>query len=644
MDRNTIVGLLLMLALLLGFGFWNGQRTKEIQEQQAKEIAARSAENQTENTEDYQAITPNNIDSTGAVIPPSTTAPKKNNTPFYQDETANNAQSFVEVNTPIATYSIAKRGGYLAKITFDDIYKSAPKGEEKDHLQLFDGTNNEMSMELMLPNQMRIQTKDCFFTAGTGVTQLDENRQQLSMKLIPMVASDSGATPDFNSYIEYVYIFYNDSYKIDFDIRFTNMERYLYPSTYAFSLQWDAILKATERNFDYEKSLTTAFFMDNLNEVDNLSETNSDKKEFSSDLKWCSYKQQFFTAVLIADTGYFSSGEIAVTAPNGETAPVLKSFSSILDFKVNNINNGAFDMSFYIGPNQYKLLEEFNLNLERQVPLGWGFLIHWINRLAVIPIFDWLTAYHLSFGLIILIITIILKLVLLPVAYKTYLSSAKMRALRPEIEEISARYPKPEDAMKKQQATMSLYRSAGANPLSGCLPTLLQLPILFALFRFFPAAYELRQQSFLWADDLSSYDSILDLGFTIPFYGDHVSLFCLLMTVATLAYTWVNNKLMSPTGNADQMRMMKIFMYMMPIIFLGFFNNFASGLTYYYFLVNMITFAQMAVFRLVVDEKQIREKLLANMTKPQKKSKWQKRMEDMVKQQQMQKQNQGKRK
>jgi len=226
----------------------------------------------------------------------------------------------------------------------------------------------------------------------------------------------------------------------------------------------------------------------------------------------------------------------------------------------------------------------------------------------------------------------------MPVAYKTYLSSARMRVLKPEVEEINAKYPKPEDAMKKQQATMALYRSAGVNPMAGCLPVLLQMPILIAMFRFFPSAFELRQQPFLWADDLSTYDSVWNLGFNIPFYGDHVSLFCLLMTIATLIYTWMNNKMMT-MGNADQMKMMRIMMYFMPIMFLGIFNNFAAGLTYYYLLVNLITFLQMWIFRIGVDEKKIRARLQANMAKPKQKSKWQARMEEMVKQQQMQQKN-----
>jgi len=261
--------------------------------------------------------------------------------------------------------------------------------------------------------------------------------------------------------------------------------------------------------------------------------------------------------------------------------------------------------------------------------------LHWINRGAVIPVFNWLSKYGLSYGIIILILTILLKIVLMPVAYKTYMSSARMRVLKPEVDEIAKKFPKPEEAMKKQQATMALYRSAGASPMAGCLPAIIQMPILIAMFRFFPSAYELRQQPFLWADDLSTYDSVLHLGFNIPFYGDHVSLFCLLMTAATLIYTWLNNKMMT-MGNNDQMKMMKVMMYFMPIMFLGFFNNFASGLTYYYLLVNLITFVQMWIFRMGVDENKIRARLKANMAKPQKKSGWQARIDEMAKQQQLQ--------
>jgi YidC/Oxa1 family membrane protein insertase len=399
-------------------------------------------------------------------------------------------------------------------------------------------------------------------------------------------------------------------------------------------MTWAADLINVEKNHEFERNTTTIFYMDNLENVDNFNERKNEKKDFTSPIKWVSYKQQFFTATLIADSADFTTASLAIEVPNSEEKTLLKKCYAELEIPVKNQDSDSFGMSFYFGPNQYKLLKEYHLNLERQVPLGWGFfLLQWINRYVIIPVFNWLESYGLSYGIIILILTILLKTILFPIAYKQYLSGARMRLLKPDMEEINARYPKQEDALKKQQATMALYKRAGASPMSGCLPMLLQFPILIAMFRFFPAAYELRQQSFLWAEDLSTYDSVLNLGFNIPFYGDHVSLFTLLMTIATLIYSWLNNKQMA-AGSGDQQKMMKIMMYIMPVLFLPMFNSFSSGLTYYYLLVNLITFVQMAIFRYAVDEHKLRQKMQMAMAKPVKKSKWQAKMETMMKQQQ----------
>jgi YidC/Oxa1 family membrane protein insertase len=280
-------------------------------------------------------------------------------------------------------------------------------------------------------------------------------------------------------------------------------------------------------------------------------------------------------------------------------------------------------------------MEDYDLNLEQQIPIG-GWLISWINRYIVINVFNWLGQYGWNYGIVILILTIIIKICLMPLAYKSYLSSAKMRVLKPEIDAINEKYPKQEDAMKKQQAVMDLYKKAGASPMSGCLPMLLQLPILFAIFRFFPSSIELRQQSFLWADDLSTYDSILDLPFNIPFYGDHVSLFTLLMTVSTLLYTYINNRQMQQMQGSNGMPGMKLMMYLMPILFLGIFNSYSSGLSYYYLLVNLFSFLQMFIFKISINEDKLRRKIEQAKKKPVKKSNFQKRLEEMQKQQQQQ--------
>ena len=628
MDKNTITGLLLIFAIMLGVSFYNSSKQKEKQ-REALRSEQYEVSSEAEAQERSSAEAQEGSSAENALPLSRSTALPLSRAPFFTPDTL--ANSVYVVETDKAVYHFSKYGGYLSFAYLKDIYAYAPKGEEKPPLILYDGSNCAMNMDLMLQNQSVVKTKDCYFASEQPDSlRISETGNRLSLKLFPIHDNEIDKT----SYIEYVYTFKNDDYSFGFRINYVNMQNYLYPNTNVFTLQWDAALKNVERNFDNEKNNTSIYFMDNLNKVDELSLTKQEKKDFSSQLKWVSFRQQYFTTVLIADSGFFSSGQLATDF--SAAPPFIKNLTAHLEFNLTNLNSSSFGMNMYIGPNQYKLLSTYGINLERQVPIGWSFfLLHWINRGAVIPLFDWLSNYALSYGIIILILTILLKIVLLPIAYKTYLSSARMRVLKPEIEEIGAKYTKPEEAMKKQQATMALYRSAGVNPMAGCLPVLLQMPILIAMFRFFPSAYELRQQPFLWADDLSTYDSVWNFGFNIPFYGDHVSMFCLLMTVATLIYTWLNNKMMT-MGNTDQMKMMRIFMYFMPIMFLGIFNNFSSGLTYYYLLVNLITFFQMWIFKMGVDEKKIRARLKANMAKPKKKSGWQARMEEMVKQQQLQ--------
>jgi YidC/Oxa1 family membrane protein insertase len=290
-------------------------------------------------------------------------------------------------------------------------------------------------------------------------------------------------------------------------------------------------------------------------------------------------------------------------------------------------------MRMYFGPNKYYGLKKYKLDLERQIPLGWSFIpMAWINIYAVIPVFTFFGNMGLNYGIIILILTILLKIVLFPIAYKTYKSSAKMRVLKPDIDELNKKFPKKEEAMKKQQATMDLYKKAGVNPMAGCIPMLLQMPILIAMFRFFPSSIELRQQPFLWAQDLSSYDSIWNFpgGFAIPWYGDHVSLFALLMTISSVIYTKINDQAMG--SSQQQMPGMKTMMYLMPVMFLFWFNDYSSGLSYYYLLANLITFAQIYIIRGTIDDKKLHAQIEANRKKTVKKSGFQKRLETMAKQ------------
>ena len=399
-------------------------------------------------------------------------------------------------------------------------------------------------------------------------------------------------------------------------------------------ISWSDALHAQEKSLTNERNVTTIYYRDGDEDVDYLSERKDDEEELTTSVKWISFKQQFFSTSLIAKDR-FASAELKTNTREIDDAHYLKTLQAEMSIEFNPQSNKGIAFDLYMGPNKYRTLRKLDLDLERQIPLGWSFApLAWINRGAVIPVFNWLESYGMSYGIIILVLTIMLKIVLLPIAFRTYKSSAKMRVLKPEIDEIGKKFPKKEDSMKKQQATMALYKKAGVSPMAGCVPMLLQFPILIAMFRFFPASIELRQQGFLWADDLSSYDSIVDLGFNIPFYGDHVSLFTLLMTISTIIYTRINNQMMA---SSNQMPGMKTVMYIMPIMFLGFFNSYASGLSYYYLLANLITFGQMFIIRRMIDEDKLRAKIEAHKKKTPPKSKFQQRLEEAAKQRQQQK-------
>jgi len=620
----------LIFGLFLGFSFYQTNQRKKIREEQEAQLAEQ-AEREVRDT------TTLSLQQDTAAQAATGTAVVSDAQRFSSPQVTGDNDYVVE--TDKAYYSFSKKGGYLRQVRLKDVYRYTPKDSAKQPLDLFEGGTNEMGIGLMLADQTEINTRDCYFLSSGDADTLvvDAKHNTLSLRLYPNLKGDSAQcqTQDANSYIEYLYTFKPGDYKFSYKIRFVNMAKYLYGNKHTYTLAWDAQPKSVEKNYEYEKNITTIYFMDNVEEVSNLDERKDDKRDLNSPLKWVSFKQQFFTTTLIVDDKPFQSGSLSVNSPDKSEHSVLKNCAADLDFEVADLNKGDFGMSMFVGPNQYKLLKSYDLKLEHQVPLGWGFfLLHWINRYVLIPVFNWLEAYGMNYGLIILLLTIALKIVLLPVGYKTYMSSAKMRVLKPEIEAISARYPKDEDMMKKQQATMALYKSAGVKPAGGCLPMLIQMPILIAMYRFFPASYELRQKSFLWAEDLSTYDSIWDFGHSIPLYGDHMSLFTILMTIATLVYTWLNNKLMNPTqGSKDQQRIMNIMMYMMPIMFLFMFNNFSSALTYYYLLFNILTFVQMFIFRMTINEEKLRAQLQANMRKPVKKSKWQLKMEEVQKQQ-----------
>jgi YidC/Oxa1 family membrane protein insertase len=463
---------------------------------------------------------------------------------------------------------------------------------------------------------------------GDSLTVSGSDSLQVGMRVYAD-ASDTASDP--GKYIEFVYTLRGNDYMFGYRINFSGMQDVIDPSTKYLLLNWKENLVRQEKSPKMERMTSTIHYRIKNDKVDYLSETKDEDLYLKNEkVDWISFKQQFFATTLIADDHFAEPRMVTHTMP--VQGNYLKTMSAEIGIPYTPAETRTVSMSIYAGPNKFYTLKKYGLDLEKLIPLGWSFRpMAWINIWAVIPVFTFFGNLGWSYGIIILILTILLKIVLFPIAYKTYKSSAKMRVLKPEIDELTAKFPKKEDALKKQQATMDLYKRAGVNPMAGCIPLLLQMPILIAMFRFFPSSIELRQESFLWATDLSSYDAIWTFpnGFTIPWYGDHISLFALLMTISSIFYTKINENMMG-TSN-QQMPGMKTMMYLMPVMFLFWFNDYSSGLSYYYLLANVLTFVQIYIIKATIDEKKLHAQIEANRKKPVKKSGFQKRLEDMAK-------------
>ena len=539
-------------------------------------------------------------------------------------------KQFYVLENDVMKIKISSKGGRIFSAQLKDYqtYDSLP-------LILFEADSSAFGFSFFASNRI-INTSDLYFKpywksymfdGKDSIVVSGSDSVQFAMRLY---ADGGEGTQNPSKYIEFLYTLRGDKYMMPYTINFVGMNEVITSNPGFINLAWSANLRRQEKSLDNERSESTIYYKYYKDEVDYLSERSDKQESLKSKLKWISFKTRFFSSTLIASEFFNNADVETYTGPDRDH--YCKSMYSEISVPISTAPTQSIAMRWYFGPNKYNILNSYDLDLEQQIPLGWGFfLLAWVNVYAVIPVFDFLGSFGWNYGIIILILTILIKIVLFPIAYKTYKSSAKMRVLKPEIEEITKKFPKKEDGMKKQQATMALYKKAGVNPMAGCVPMLLQMPILFAMFRFFPSSIELRQKAFLWAHDLSSYDSIWTFpnGFKIPFYGDHVSLFTLLMTVSTIFYTKINNEMMGATSN--QMPGMKTMMYFMPIMFLGIFNNYASALSYYYLLANVITFLQMFIFRKAINENKLLLQIQKNKKKTVKKSGFQKRMEDMAK-------------
>ncbi|OIP03132.1 MAG: hypothetical protein AUJ97_05135 [Bacteroidetes bacterium CG2_30_32_10] len=641
MDKNTIIGILVIAAILIGFSYFNRPSEEYLKKKHTEDSILAVQQKSKDSIAKLKTIA---VDTSKTKQNKDTTATVNNtvkNDSIINSELSNNfglfsgsakgINSLYTVENDLLKFVFNSKGGRIVSVELKN-YKTF----EGKPLLLFASDSSRFSLSFFLNNRT-INTEDLYFEPYLNGQKLTNNANTKvmgndSLAFAMRVYADTSINKEkLGKYIEFAYNIKGNEYMIGLKFNFVGIKDIVDANSSSFELNWGANILRQEKNLDNERANSTIYYKYFQDDVDYISETKDKEDNLKSRVQWISFKQQFFTSVLIADS-YFNAADIK-TLTNKASQTHIKSMFTKISMSANQVGaNYSIPMHFYFGPTHYKTLRQYGLSMERQIPLGWSFfLMAWINRYAVIPVFNFLGSFALNYGIIILILTILLKIILFPIAYKTYVSSAKMRILKPEIDEIGKKFPNKDEAIKKQQATMALYKKAGVNPLAGCIPMLLQMPILFALFRFFPASIELRQQSFLWATDLSSYDSIYTFGFNIPFYGDHISLFTLLMTVTTIIYTKVNNQMM---GSTQQMPGMKAMMYIMPIMFLGIFNNYSSGLSYYYFLANIFTFLQIFLIRRFLNEDKLHQKIEEAKKKPAsaKKSSFQQRLEEMAKQ------------
>jgi YidC/Oxa1 family membrane protein insertase len=607
MDKQSITGLILIFGILVLFWWINAPNEEQQRKWQQYHDSVRRAElaynDSIARQQAQQPVKPAPADS----------AATDSTAQFGELANAvNGTNQFYTIENNLIKLTISSQGGRIYSAELKE-YKTF----QKTPLILFDGDQNRFGFPFNHNNRV-YHTNDLFFKA------VNPTSDGIEM----VVEAGQGR-------LVYTYKLHNDSYMVDFAIKSENLNNIFAINTPTIDLEWKMKMPVQEKGRSMELQNSGVYYRFHQSDVDWLNASKQTQEDIRTKLDWIAFKDQFFSSILIAKTP-FAGASIASAPYMEETHTTLRDVEARMGIPFDFKQHQNAEFNFFFGPNYFYTLNQYkDLELTELIPLGWG-IFGWINRIVVIPVFKFLEGFIGNYGLIILILTILIKLVLFPFTYKSYLSSAKMKVLKPEIDEINNRIPK-EKAMERQQATMALYKKAGVNPMGGCLPMLLQMPILFAMFKFFPASIELRHESFLWADDLSAYDSILNLPFTIPLYGDHISLFCLLMAAANIISTWMNTEM---TNTNSQMPGMKTMMYMMPVMFLVFFNNYASGLSYYYFVSTVITIGQTLVIRRFVDEDAIRLQIKANQKKPVKKSKFAQRLEEMARQQQQLQQQQ----
>lgn len=610
-DLNSIIGFFLIFLLILWMMYNNAQeqakenelaKTEKVQKNKVTKTVSTPVAVE-EETKDSVAVA-QQFQSYGAFA--------------YSASLTNAKEQTTVLENDLVSMEISNLGGFVSSQTMKNFTQF--KKDSGKNVQLVKDDNASFNLQFKGTDGKLYDTKDLWFVP---TLKKDGENQVLIMRL------QAGA----NQFLEYVYTLKPNDYMLDFQIRSQGLEQ-VFGKTPELIANWDMTTYRNEKSVSYENRYTEIWFEYEKGKTDYVGQGKI-KEDAATDVSYIGYKQQFFTSILLTKAPFTKADFVSKNLVQDEEKDTIftKSFSSKFPLA---IANGAvnYQMQWYFGPTDYHLLKDYDKNLEQIVWLGWG-IFGWINKYAFVPVFDLLIDF-LPYGLSIIILTIIVRIVLSPMTYKSYLSQAKMKVIRPEVQEINEKFSK--DPMKRQQETMKLYGKAGVNPMAGCLPAVLQIPVFYALFSFFPAAIALRQQSFLWADDLSSYDTILNLPFYIPFYGNHVSLFPILASIAIFFYmkmTTGDQQMSAPTqeGMPDMGKIMKVMIYISPLMMLFFFNNYSSGLSLYYFVSNAITIGIMLVIKnYIIDQDKIHAQIQENKTKPRKLNRFQQKMQEMMEQ------------
>ena len=600
MDRNTWIGFLLIAAIIVGFTMLNRPSKEELAERQRVQDSinlVRMAEREAQRLSDSLQLV------AGTSLPAETVSAEQQHERLQAAygtfaQAAQGEPQFVTLENEHVRLTLTTEGARIERAELKEYHAS---GDTVNPLCLFRANESAFSLTLITANNRIIQTSNLYFTPVPS--------EQADKAVLRLLTSSEDAWLDF------VYEL-SDNYMVHLSIEPHNMQTELAQNINSLELQWRQLIPQQEQGRKFEERYARMQYMLAGGDIEELSESKDDSAKESARVRWIGYKDQFFSTVLIADDA-FTSSQFESTV-QGKHSGYIKEYNTHTSVPFDLSGRTPTGMRFYLGPNHYHTLKAYDdgvekderLRLNKLVPLGWK-IVSWINTALVIPMFDLFTGWNLHIGIVILLMTIVIKLIILPFVFVSYKSSAKMKALKPQIDAINEKYP-ADKMQERQQATMELYRQAGVSPMSGCLPMLFQFPVLMAMFWFLPTAIELRGKSLLWAPDLSTYDAVFHWSFNIPLLGDHLSLFCLLMTICNIGYTVIT---MQSQATDPNMKFMKYMMYAMPIMFLFIFNDYAAGLSYYYLLSLFITILQTMIFRWTLDEKKLLAEMEANKKK-----------------------------